>query len=473
MRVGAVLAGKYRVERVLGTGGMGVVVEAHHLQLEEKVALKFLLPRHAQRPEAVARFDREARVGVRIKSEHVARVTDVGHLQTGAPYLVMEYLEGEDLASRLERLGPMPVEQAVEFVLQACEAIAEAHALGIVHRDLKPANLFCVSRADGMPSIKVLDFGVCKASRSARRDTGLTRNGAIVGSPAYMAPEQMESSDTVDGRADLWALGVTLYELVSGHLPFTGGSLLEVATKIESTSPPSLEMLCPDLPPGFAYVVERCLEKDRERRFQCAAELSIALRDYGPAHAKASVERVVRTMHVAGISQARLPPSGLFKLAHVDTVRPPPMPPVAVDPESLTEKTKRRSALPLVGVAVLVVAVAGAGLLGKGRVAHGPDVAPRPAARVVTSAAADVPAGPSATPSEPVAVQAPVVVVPVTPQAPARAPSIAVVKAGPQAGSSPSAAVTTATPALVAASAVPAPSVLVVPRTVDPLADRQ
>src|SRR3954465_531507 len=161
---GQILAGKFRIERVLGQGGMGVVVAATHLQLDQRVALKFLLPEALSNPEAVERFAREARAAVKIKSEHVARVADVGTLESGAPYMVMEYLEGSDLATWLQQRGKLPVEQAIEFVLQACEAIAEAHALGIVHRDLKPANLFVIQRADGVLAVKVLDFGISKAT---------------------------------------------------------------------------------------------------------------------------------------------------------------------------------------------------------------------------------------------------------------------------------------------------------------------
>src|SRR6478752_489071 len=159
---GEVLAGKYRIERVLGQGGMGIVVAATHLQLGERVALKFLLPEALSNPLAVERFAREARAAVKIKSEHVARVSDVGTLENGAPYMVMEYLDGSDLAAWLTQRGRLPVEQAVEFVLQASEAIAEAHSLGIVHRDLKPANLFVTRRPDGALSVKVLDFGISK-----------------------------------------------------------------------------------------------------------------------------------------------------------------------------------------------------------------------------------------------------------------------------------------------------------------------
>lgn len=169
VREGEILAGKYRVERVLGIGGMGVVVVAHHLQLDEKVALKFLLPEALKMPEAVARFTREARAAVRIKSEHVARVSDVGTLENGAPYMVMGYLDGVDLAGWVQERGALRIELAIELVLQACEAIAEAHALGIVHRDLKPANLFCVRRADDVLSVKATS-----ASRSSRRSAART-----------------------------------------------------------------------------------------------------------------------------------------------------------------------------------------------------------------------------------------------------------------------------------------------------------
>src|SRR5580693_7216018 len=170
-------------------------------------------------PEYVARFEREARTAVKIKSEHVARVIDVGQLESGSPYMVMEYLEGEDLQGWLEKQGRLPIERAVDFLLQACEAIAEAHAMGIVHRDLKPANLFCIRRPDGTLSIKVLDFGISKAAGASM---GMTSTQAVMGSPLYMSPEQMGSSKGVDARSDIWALGVILFELVTGRVPFDG-----------------------------------------------------------------------------------------------------------------------------------------------------------------------------------------------------------------------------------------------------------
>ena len=249
VRPGDVLVGKYRVERVLGSGGMGVVVAAHHLQLDEKVALKFLRPEALENAEHVARFDREARAAVKIKSEHVARGIDVGKLESGAPYIVMEYLEGGDLSAMLEKSGPLRFDQAVDFVLQACEAIAQAHALGIVHRDLKPSNLFCIQRPDGQLSIKVLDFGISKttstsASGSGSRDMGMTRTTAIIGSPIYMSPEQMKSSKGVDSRTDIWSLGVILYELLTGRVPFEADTVTELAIRVATEpTPPFAEKL--------------------------------------------------------------------------------------------------------------------------------------------------------------------------------------------------------------------------------------
>ncbi|MEB2312376.1 MAG: serine/threonine-protein kinase [Sorangiineae bacterium] len=313
MNEGDVLAGKYRVDKVLGVGGMGVVVAAHHLQLDEKVALKFLLPEMLSNAEAVARFEREARAAVKIKSEHVARVSDVGKLENGAPYMVMEYLDGGDLAAWVQQRGALPVEQAVELVLQACEALAEAHALGIVHRDLKPANLFCIRRADGLLSIKVLDFGISKVTAlgGSGPDMSMTKTQALMGSPLYMSPEQMQSAKNADMRADLWALGVILYELLTGQVPFNGEVLPELVLKVVSAPPAPMRSLRPDLPDGLEAVVLRCLEKDRERRFANVAELAVALAEFGPRRARGSVERASRVLQAAGLSASALalPPS--------------------------------------------------------------------------------------------------------------------------------------------------------------------
>jgi eukaryotic-like serine/threonine-protein kinase len=302
VREGDILAGKYRVERVLGVGGMGVVVAAHHIQLDEKVALKFLLPEALGNPEAVARFAREARAAAKIKSEHVARVSDVGTLPNGSPYMVMEYLEGGDLSAWIKQRGALPVDQAVEFVLQACVAVADAHALGIVHRDLKPANLFCVRRSDGQLNIKVLDFGISKMNdATGLAAASVTRTSALMGSPLYMSPEQMRSSRDVDALTDIWALGIILFELMTGRPAFLAESVTELAIKVASEPTPAIGSLRADVPPALEAIVARCLEKDRRRRFGNVAELAVALLPFAPKRARASVERISGIIQGAGL----------------------------------------------------------------------------------------------------------------------------------------------------------------------------
>src|SRR6478735_7849072 len=289
---GEVLAGKYRIERVLGQGGMGIVVAATHLQLGERVALKFLLPQALSNPLAVERFAREARAAVKIKSEHVARVSDVGTLESGAPYMVMEFLE------------------ALEFVLQACEAIAEAHALGIVHRDLKPANLFVVERADGVLSVKVLDFGISKVTESDGSGT-MTATSAVMGSPYYMSPEQMGSTRDTDARADIWALGVVLHELLTGNYPFQANAMPELVLKIAMSPAVRLSAALPGAPVALEKVILKCLEKDRGQRYSTIGALAVALLEFAPRRSKASVERISGIMRRAAMSATafELPPS--------------------------------------------------------------------------------------------------------------------------------------------------------------------
>jgi hypothetical protein len=290
--VGDVLAGKYRVDGVLGAGGMGVVVAAHHLQLDERVALKFLLPGSAANEEAMARFGREARAAVKIKSEHVARVIDVGTLETGAPYIVMEFLEGGDLGAWIRQKGPLRIDQAVEFILQACEAIAEAHSLGIVHRDLKPANLFVVRRNDGVESVKVLDFGISKFASGSAGDMSGTRTNTIMGSPYYMSPEQMRSSRDVDAQTDIWAIGIILYELLTGKTPFMGDTFSEICVKVATDPPAPVRQARPEVPEGLEAIIMQCVEKDRRNRYKDVADLADALQEFAPRRALASVERI-------------------------------------------------------------------------------------------------------------------------------------------------------------------------------------
>ena len=312
---GQVLGGKYRVERVLGVGGMGVVVAARHIELDSRVALKFLLPALLSNQEAVSRFAREARAAVRIQNEHVARVSDVGTLDNGAPYMVMEFLEGGDLSTWLDQKGPLSIEQAVDFVLQASVAVADAHSLGIIHRDLKPANLFCVRRSDGQFVIKVLDFGISKLTDAGRASeppgASVTQTASVMGSPLYMSPEQMRSAKDVDPRTDIWALGIILFQLLTGRAPFLGESVAEVAVQVGSDPPPPLGGFRSDAPPGLEAVIFRCLEKDRRNRYANVGELALALLPFAPKRAKGLVERITGILQAAGLSSSALavPPS--------------------------------------------------------------------------------------------------------------------------------------------------------------------
>ncbi len=295
---GQVLAGKYRVERVLGAGGMGVVVEAYHLHLDTLVALKFMTEETYADHSLVARFLREARATARLRGEHVVRVSDVGELDSGAPYMVMEFLQGQDLSALLTSLGPPPMASAVEYAIQACEGLDEAHRAGFVHRDVKPSNLFLTRRPNGTPCIKVVDFGISKAvtmSGAAER-LEATSTRAIFGSPLYMAPEQMRATRDVDARADLWSLGASLYELLSGSVPFAAESLVDLAYRIANEDPPSLCAAHPEIPYPLERIILRCLEKDRNRRFPDARALALALEEFrtpraGPIHESTDDER--------------------------------------------------------------------------------------------------------------------------------------------------------------------------------------
>lgn len=299
---GQVLAGKYRFERVLGRGGMGVVVAATNIHLGGQVALKFLLPHALENPAAVERFQREARAAVKLKGEHVARVLDVGTLETGAPFIVMEYLEGADVDSWLKRQGRLPVEQAVEVMLQTCEAIAEAHALGIIHRDLKPGNLFLAQRPDGSFGVKVLDFGISKVVEEGA--AAMTRTAAMLGSPLYMSPEQLRSPKSVDARTDIWSLGVVLYEMLAREAPFQGETIAELALKVTLTEAPSVRAIRSDVPNALDAVIGCCLSKERDRRYPDVGAFASALAPFASASSRASVGRVSAILRQAGIGGA-------------------------------------------------------------------------------------------------------------------------------------------------------------------------
>lgn len=306
--VGDVLAGKYRVEQIVGSGAMGVIVAARHLELDQRVAMKFLLSRSGGDSDPAERFRREARALARIKSEHVARVLDVGSLQDGMPYMVMEFLEGNNLADEIRARGPLPVVEAVGYLLQAIEAMAEAHAAGIVHRDLKPANLFLARRPDGGRIIKVLDFGISKSLLSSSRDElALTKTAAFLGSPLYMSPEQVRSAKDVDARTDIWALGVIAYEMLTGRTPYDGDSVAQLFASLLHERPATVAQLRPEIPHELDAAVMHCLAKDREQRWRNVGDLGVALLGFGPPTGQVHVERARR---VLGLPDVGLPPFG-------------------------------------------------------------------------------------------------------------------------------------------------------------------
>jgi serine/threonine-protein kinase len=290
---GDIVAGKYAIDRLMSPGGMGVVAEARHLELGTRVAIKFLLDEGHENQEIVQRFIREARATSELSGEHVVRVHDVGRLDTGAPYMVMEYLAGHDLKEELRQRGPLPCTEAVDFLLQGCEALAEAHARGIVHRDIKPSNLFLTRRPDGSSLIKVLDFGISKIE-SGESDHSLTATAEVIGSPQYMSPEQVRSARLVDSRTDIWSLGVLLYELVSDQAPFSAATLSAISAMIVADPPVPLSKYRRDLPRDLEAIVMRCLEKDRDKRFQSVAELARALGPLASAGGRLSAERATR-----------------------------------------------------------------------------------------------------------------------------------------------------------------------------------
>jgi serine/threonine-protein kinase len=295
-RPGARIADKYVIEKVLGEGGLGVVVAAKHEHLDQIVAIKYLRPKALTTKGVAERFLREARLAARIRSEHVVHVYDVGTLPDGSPYMVMEYLVGSDLGKHLSEQGPLTVERAVDCILQSCEALAEAHRAGIVHRDIKPDNLFVATSAGGRPTLKILDFGISKMSaKRADGDRELTEAGDKFGTPVYMSPEQLLASATVDSRADIWATGVVFYELLTGKLPFDGDSIPELCTAILTKDPVPLVEARPLLPAGLQLVIDRCIQKDPAKRFQNVGELAQELAPFAGA---AGHERIDHTLKI-------------------------------------------------------------------------------------------------------------------------------------------------------------------------------
>jgi eukaryotic-like serine/threonine-protein kinase len=304
---GTPLDGKYVIEGVLGVGGMGVVLAAKHLDLDRPVAIKVLRAELAGEERIVERLLREGRAAARIKSRHVAQVIDVGRLESGAPYVVMERLDGCGFDQLLRAKGPLSLADAVDAIVETCEALNEAHADGIVHRDLKPGNLFHVEDSDGSKLVKLLDFGISK-NVGTRRSLALTDPHLALGSPNYMAPEQIKAADDVDARADIWALGAILYELVSGRQVFDAADMNVLQAKILLEEHCPLRAVRPDMPSAIERIVRRCLMKNRDARYPDVQALASDLAPYGTERSLRAAQRIMRSAASAERSDS-LPPS--------------------------------------------------------------------------------------------------------------------------------------------------------------------
>ncbi len=328
---GELIDGRYQVERVVAVGGMGTIVAARHVGMDRRVALKILHVDPVRHEGVRARFEREAKISAMMESEHVVRVFHVGRTARGEPYMAMELLEGTDLEVCVRDRGPLSVTFACTVMVQACEALAEAHVRGIVHRDLKPANLFVVPDPAGLVVVKVLDFGISK--RTSTFDPKLTAAGALVGSPLYMSPEQVFDPGVVDARSDLWALGVTLYELLTGAPPFTAATLSELFASIAGDTPPQLRSMRRDVSPELARIVARALAKNPADRFASAGELATALSDFAAPEARRVAARAVRIERAHGAPSSEPPSAG----------ERPSRPPTSSAPPRPRERPKRRA----------------------------------------------------------------------------------------------------------------------------------
>jgi serine/threonine-protein kinase len=280
--VGSVIAEKYELVRLLGQGGMGAVYEGRNSATLKRCAVKVLIsPEMAQHAEAVKRFFREARASSVIESDHIVQIFDSGSdPKTGFPYMVMELLNGEDLEHVLRRYGALQPLVAAKLILQASMGLAKAHEHQTVHRDIKPANIYLTRRESGELVVKILDFGIAKVKMEKFSETssGLTRDGSMLGTPLYMSPEQAKGSPNIDVRSDVWSLGIVLYELLSGSLPWAEASSLgELMVAIITADLPLIQDKAPWIPPELAEVVHKAISRDINRRYQHAGELRDAL----------------------------------------------------------------------------------------------------------------------------------------------------------------------------------------------------
>lgn len=354
--VGETLAGKYLVDRVLGAGGMGVVVQATHMMLNTRVAMKFLLPQYAHDQRIVGRFLREARAAVSIKNRHVASVIDIGTLESGSPYIVMEYLEGSDLGDIIDREGKLDPTRAARFLLQACQGLASAHAGNVVHRDIKPGNLFVTRDVDGSEQIKILDFGI---SKSGQELNDLTKTGAIMGSPTYMPPEQMRSTRNVDHRADIWSLGVVGFEMLTGRLPYEAETMTELVAQVIEHEPPRVRTVRADISEALDEAIAGALVKDVSKRYENIADFAQALAyALGDAAAEDAAARTHRILFGAGGPQSNAEQSEKMKLGRAPTTGIDKGSFIRTKPEVLAAQEAQRKQRMVIGAVAVTVALA-------------------------------------------------------------------------------------------------------------------
>ncbi len=318
--VGTVFAGKYCVERLLGRGGMGAVLAARHMDLGHRVAIKVLHESLSVDLNAAERFQREARASAALESEHVAQVIDVG-VDHDTSYMIMEFLEGEDLASVLSKRGRIEQEEAVSWILEACDAVAEAHTQGIIHRDLKPANLFLARRKRGQPIVKVLDFGISKAtlkSAQASPQKELTETQMILGTPVYASPEQLRGSREIDTRTDIWSLGVVLHRLLTGARPFEAETTGGLIAAIAADDPQRVREIAPEVSPEIETIILRCLEKDPDHRYRSVAALARALSPFARPNLGGLADRIAALTQSLAPEASTKRPSALHAPAPLD-----------------------------------------------------------------------------------------------------------------------------------------------------------
>jgi serine/threonine protein kinase len=435
----ATVAGKYRLTRLLGRGGMGSVWEGIHSTLGTRVAVKFIDAEHAESAEARRRFENEARAAATLRSKHVVEVYDHGLMDDGRPFIVMEFLEGEPLDRRLERVGRLPARDTARLVAMICRALSKAHAAGIVHRDLKPDNVFLVwDDEDGSDVVKVVDFGIAKFTDS-QGPVSATRTGSVLGTPYYMSPEQARGLRSVDRRSDLWSVGVITYRCVTGHLPFEGEAVGDVLVKLCTAPLPVPSRIVPDVPPGFDAWFERALSREPEGRFQTAAELATSLAlvcglSVQPSHPGDSTGGSSPNIHVrisTGVTPfvATTPFNATTPSASVGGGPQITGAPITQTPAP-TRARSGRSGLVAGAVALALVLAIGAGvvmkLLHKDEPLPLPEVATRPEASPAPKPAAPSPVV-TPKPAEPLSA-----VAPVASSEPAEKPPVAAVSAAPK-----------------------------------------